>query len=71
MNDDDGEGEFAQPVTLQPPLRGTLAELEAFAIDLAIRETGNIAAAAKRLGIGRSTLYWKLRTREDAKEAAE
>jgi len=55
-----GNGETARGASPSPPL--TLAELERRAIREAIeRRGGNLTGAAEELGIGRSTLYRKLR----------
>jgi len=56
--------------TVSDPEPKTLAALEARAIDEAMRATdGNIAAAARRLGIDRTTLWRKLRQTEKSRDA--
>ena len=45
------------------PVR-TLDELERLAIEDALKKSANVTDAARRLGIGKTTLYWKLRRYE-------
>jgi DNA-binding NtrC family response regulator len=45
------------------PVR-TLEELERLAIEDALKKSANVTDAARRLGIGKTTLYWKLRRYE-------
>ncbi|MCZ7649697.1 MAG: helix-turn-helix domain-containing protein [Thermoanaerobaculia bacterium] len=62
-----GNGNGTRGASPSPPF--TLAELERRAIREAIeRRAGNLTEAAEELGIGRSTLYRKLR--EEQAEAA-
>jgi DNA-binding NtrC family response regulator len=45
------------------PVR-TLDDLERLAIDDALKKSASVTDAARRLGIGKTTLYWKLRRYE-------
>jgi DNA-binding NtrC family response regulator len=45
------------------PVR-TLDELERLAIEDALKKSQSVTDAARRLGIGKTTLYWKLRRYE-------
>jgi DNA-binding NtrC family response regulator len=45
------------------PVR-TLDELERLAIADALKKSQSVTDAARRLGIGKTTLYWKLRRYE-------
>ena len=45
------------------PVR-TLDELERLAIEDALKKSKSVSDAARRLGIGKTTLYWKLRRYE-------
>jgi DNA-binding NtrC family response regulator len=51
------------------PVR-TLDELERLAIEDALKKSQSITDAARRLGIGKTTLYWKLRRYELQSEGA-
>jgi DNA-binding NtrC family response regulator len=42
----------------------TLDELERLAINDALKKSASVTDAARRLGIGKTTLYWKLRRYE-------
>lgn len=42
----------------------TLDELERLAIEDALKKSQSVTDAARRLGIGKTTLYWKLRRYE-------
>lgn len=58
----EGSGGAAAPAVSAAPVTGTLEERERLAIEEVLRLTdGNVSEASRRLGIGRTTLYAKMR----------